>query len=109
MEDSWRFLDEDGGGDLDLEEWLDAVHKIGFFGPAKCVFGLLDRSDDGSQEAPAGVGGSQATPIGQPTIEFIGHVSFFIFFSAHNMRLAPFIFSLVYTNTCYTLNCVFSY
>jgi len=48
LDDAWEMLDEDGGGELDLEEWLGAVDKIGYFGPAKCVFSLLDSSDDGN-------------------------------------------------------------
>jgi len=45
---AWEALDADGSGELTLEEWMDAVLKLGFFGPAKCVFGLLDNSDDGN-------------------------------------------------------------
>jgi len=48
LEDAWAELDSDGGGELTVEEWLQAVETIGYFGPAKSVFALLDSSDDGS-------------------------------------------------------------
>eukprot|EP00927_Polykrikos_kofoidii_P030640 TRINITY_DN2636_c1_g1_i1.p1 TRINITY_DN2636_c1_g1~~TRINITY_DN2636_c1_g1_i1.p1 ORF type:complete len:1333 (-),score=203.37 TRINITY_DN2636_c1_g1_i1:459-4457(-) len=44
----WAFLDEDGSGELDENEWLDSVRKLGYFGPAKVVFSLLDNSGDGN-------------------------------------------------------------
>jgi len=44
---AWTFLDEDGSGGLDEEEWLNAVEALGYFGPAKVVFNLLDTNDDG--------------------------------------------------------------
>mmetsp|Transcript_26615 Transcript_26615/g.88276 ORF Transcript_26615/g.88276 Transcript_26615/m.88276 type:complete len:1465 (-) Transcript_26615:97-4491(-) len=46
--DAWMALDEDEGGELDEEEWLQAVVSVGYFGPAKVVFALLDSSDDGN-------------------------------------------------------------
>jgi len=45
---AWEALDEDGGGELDEQEWLRAVENIGYFGPAAVVFALLDSSDDGN-------------------------------------------------------------
>lgn len=48
LEVAWASLDENGDGNLSLEEWLNAVLKIGYFGPAKAVFALLDNSDDGA-------------------------------------------------------------
>lgn len=44
---AWEFLDEDGSGELTCDEFLAAVQEIGFFGPARCVFGLIDSSGDG--------------------------------------------------------------
>jgi len=45
---AWNFLDDDESGELTLDEFLKAVEEIGYFGPAQCVFGLLDKSCDGS-------------------------------------------------------------
>jgi Ca2+-binding EF-hand superfamily protein len=48
LRDAWNFLDEDHSGELTFEEYTDALKRIGYFGPARCVFSLLDRSDDGN-------------------------------------------------------------
>jgi len=48
LEECWDALDEDCSGEMDLGEWLDAVDRIGYFGPARIVFSLLDNSDDGN-------------------------------------------------------------
>merc|ERR1712054_260620 len=45
---AWEMLDSDGSCELNLEEWMVAVEHLGYFGPAKCVFALLDSSDDGN-------------------------------------------------------------
>jgi len=45
---SWEYLDEDGSGEVTLEEFTEAVEALGFYGPARCIFGLIDNSDDGS-------------------------------------------------------------
>jgi len=45
---AWSFIDSDGSGELSMDEWCGAITQIGYFGPAKVVFGLLDRSDDGA-------------------------------------------------------------
>jgi len=45
---AWEALDDDESGELSEEEFLQAVEKIGYFGPAKVVFALLDSSDDGN-------------------------------------------------------------
>lgn len=45
---AWDALDEDGGGELTEDEFLDGAKAIGYFGPAEVVFALLDGSDDGS-------------------------------------------------------------
>jgi len=46
--DAWEALDDDDSGELTEDEWQTAVCNIGYFGPAKVVFALLDTSDDGS-------------------------------------------------------------
>lgn len=46
--EAWEALDLDGSGEMDEEEWLETVTRIGYFGPAGVVFALLDSSDDGS-------------------------------------------------------------
>jgi len=46
--DAWEALDADGSGEMDEEEWKEAVTSIGYFGPASVVFALLDSSDDGN-------------------------------------------------------------
>jgi len=48
LADAWTALDDDGSGELTEEEWMSAVLNIGYFGPSKLVFALLDNSDDGS-------------------------------------------------------------
>lgn len=47
LRDAWHALDDDGSGELSEAEWFEAVEKIGYFGPARIVFALLDSSDDG--------------------------------------------------------------
>eukprot|EP00931_Biecheleriopsis_adriatica_P070532 TRINITY_DN44294_c0_g1_i1.p1 TRINITY_DN44294_c0_g1~~TRINITY_DN44294_c0_g1_i1.p1 ORF type:complete len:293 (-),score=56.55 TRINITY_DN44294_c0_g1_i1:53-859(-) len=48
LEVAWEGLDDDGSGELNEEEWFEAVKRIGYFGPARVVFALLDSSDDGN-------------------------------------------------------------
>eukprot|EP00931_Biecheleriopsis_adriatica_P073498 TRINITY_DN4776_c1_g2_i1.p1 TRINITY_DN4776_c1_g2~~TRINITY_DN4776_c1_g2_i1.p1 ORF type:complete len:1515 (+),score=303.88 TRINITY_DN4776_c1_g2_i1:282-4547(+) len=48
LEDAWAVLDDDGSGELSEEEFNEAVKSIGYFGPARVVFALLDGSDDGN-------------------------------------------------------------
>merc|ERR1712217_133724 len=48
LADAWAHLDDDDSGELNEEEWLEAVRNIGYFGPAQVVFALIDSSDDGS-------------------------------------------------------------
>lgn len=47
LQDAWEALDDDQSGELSEEEWFEAVEKIGYFGPARVIFALLDGSDDG--------------------------------------------------------------
>jgi len=46
LHEAWTVMDEDGSGEMDLDEWTAAVQKIGYFGPANVVFALLDTTDD---------------------------------------------------------------
>jgi len=48
LEDAWECLDDDGSGELTEEEWNEAVENIGYFGPSRVVFALLDSTDDGN-------------------------------------------------------------
>ncbi|CAJ1428336.1 unnamed protein product [Effrenium voratum] len=48
LEFAWDELDDDGSGELSEDEWFSAVKRIGYFGPARVVFALLDGSDDGN-------------------------------------------------------------
>merc|ERR1712050_727696 len=48
LEEAWNELDDDESGELDEDEWLKAVEDLGYFGPAKVVFALLDNDDGGS-------------------------------------------------------------
>eukprot|EP00434_Breviolum_minutum_P024656 symbB.v1.2.021775.t1/scaffold1901.1/size96594/2 len=50
LSDAWNALDDDGSGSLSQQEWFEAVEKIGYFGPARVIFALLDNTDDGSIE-----------------------------------------------------------
>jgi len=45
---AWEELDDDGSNELSEDEWFQAVKRIGYFGPARVVFALLDGSDDGN-------------------------------------------------------------
>merc|ERR1740121_2322132 len=42
LENAWAVLDDDGSGEMDEAEWMEAVQQIGYFGPAKVVFALID-------------------------------------------------------------------
>jgi len=46
--DTWVFMDEDGGGEIDMDEWCDSCKKVGFFGPVVPIFGFLDADDEGT-------------------------------------------------------------
>lgn len=48
LSDAWNALDDDGGGELTEDEFLEGCEAIGYFGPAGVVFALLDGSDDGN-------------------------------------------------------------
>jgi Ca2+-binding EF-hand superfamily protein len=44
---AWAKMDTDRSGGISQEEWRQAVENIGYFGPSRVVFALLDRDDDG--------------------------------------------------------------
>jgi len=46
--EAWKFLDEDGGGEIDMEEWCKACEECGFFGPVIPIFRFLDADDEGT-------------------------------------------------------------
>jgi len=48
LEIAWEYLDDDQSGEITLEEWEEAVISIGYFGPAKPIFGYLDKDDEGT-------------------------------------------------------------
>jgi len=48
LEDTWNFLDEDGGGEVDIVEWLEGCQKIGYRGPVTAIFGFMDKDDEGT-------------------------------------------------------------
>eukprot|EP00928_Gymnodinium_smaydae_P040398 TRINITY_DN27399_c0_g2_i1.p1 TRINITY_DN27399_c0_g2~~TRINITY_DN27399_c0_g2_i1.p1 ORF type:complete len:1484 (+),score=240.35 TRINITY_DN27399_c0_g2_i1:247-4698(+) len=48
LESTWDELDEDGGGEVTVEEWTDALCKVGYFGPAHAIFDFLDDDDGGA-------------------------------------------------------------
>eukprot|EP00927_Polykrikos_kofoidii_P026280 TRINITY_DN23434_c0_g1_i1.p1 TRINITY_DN23434_c0_g1~~TRINITY_DN23434_c0_g1_i1.p1 ORF type:complete len:1381 (+),score=227.10 TRINITY_DN23434_c0_g1_i1:343-4143(+) len=45
---AWFRIDEDGSGELTEDEFISAVSELGYFGPSRVVFKLLDSSDDGT-------------------------------------------------------------
>ncbi|CAK9069335.1 Hypothetical protein (Fragment), partial [Durusdinium trenchii] len=51
LKEAWNALDDDGSGELSEDEWFEAVEKIGYFGPARVIFALLDNTDDGDISA----------------------------------------------------------
>eukprot|EP00933_Yihiella_yeosuensis_P044437 TRINITY_DN39564_c0_g2_i1.p1 TRINITY_DN39564_c0_g2~~TRINITY_DN39564_c0_g2_i1.p1 ORF type:complete len:194 (-),score=45.12 TRINITY_DN39564_c0_g2_i1:75-656(-) len=48
LQNAWERMDEDGGGEISEEEFYEICEKIGYFGPGRVVFALLDSSDDGN-------------------------------------------------------------
>jgi len=48
IEDSWEAFDESGDGEIDKQEWVELLTKLGYFGPARPIFSYLDKDDGGS-------------------------------------------------------------
>lgn len=48
LDEVWSFFDEDGGGTVDPEEFDDACRNIGYFGPVRVIFHVLDKDGEGS-------------------------------------------------------------
>jgi len=49
LEEAFKFLDEDGTGSIDKNEWCDAiVRKLKYFGPSRVIFNFLDKDDEGT-------------------------------------------------------------
>mmetsp|Transcript_112506 Transcript_112506/g.195237 ORF Transcript_112506/g.195237 Transcript_112506/m.195237 type:complete len:1491 (+) Transcript_112506:137-4609(+) len=48
LADTWRFLDDDGSGSIDEQEWTEACRKIGYCGPVSSIFNYLDKDDEGT-------------------------------------------------------------
>jgi len=47
LEEAWTFLDDDGSGEIDYSEWVEACTKIGYRGPVEPIFNYLDKDDEG--------------------------------------------------------------
>jgi len=45
--DAWHELDEDGNGELDIQEWCQAADKFHYHGPATTIFQFLDKDGKG--------------------------------------------------------------
>jgi Ca2+-binding EF-hand superfamily protein len=48
LKDTWHFMDEDGGGEIDLQEWCNACQELGYFGPTEPIFRYLDADNEGT-------------------------------------------------------------
>lgn len=65
---AWEIFDFDSNGSVDEGEWMAAVRRLGFFGPALPIFHFMDKDDEGTislaefvaLEAFATDGGSRA-------------------------------------------------
>merc|ERR1712232_727789 len=47
IDGAWDFMDVDGDGFITEEEWVGAVQRLGYFGPSKPIYSILDRSGKG--------------------------------------------------------------
>lgn len=45
---TWNFMDADGGGEIDCQEWCDACAELGYFGPTEPIFRHLDADNEGT-------------------------------------------------------------
>jgi len=50
--DAWNFMDEDGGGEITVDEWTECCEKVQYFGPTMPIFKYIDKDDGGSIEEP---------------------------------------------------------
>lgn len=50
--EAWKFMDEDGGGEIDGDEWQQCCEKVNYFGPTMPIFKFIDKDDGGSIEEP---------------------------------------------------------
>lgn len=48
LEEAWEQLDDDDSGEIDEEEWSQALQRAGFFGLARPIFSFLDKDDEGT-------------------------------------------------------------
>jgi len=48
LEEAWEKLDDDGSGEIDEEEWSEALQRAGFFGLSGPIFSFLDKDDEGT-------------------------------------------------------------
>merc|ERR1712014_246009 len=44
----WDQLDEDGGGEIDFDEWMHVCHSLGYFGATRPIFKFVDKDDEGT-------------------------------------------------------------
>jgi len=45
---AWTFFDQDGSGDIDVNEWMTACQKLGYFGCVDNIFQVLDKDAGGA-------------------------------------------------------------
>lgn len=48
LEDAYQFLDGDGSGEIDRDEWQSACTQIGYLGPVDAIFNFCDKDEEGS-------------------------------------------------------------
>jgi len=48
LDEAWEAFDEDGGGEIEYEEWQHKLTEVGFFGPGKPIFSFLDKDEEGT-------------------------------------------------------------
>lgn len=48
LDEVWSFFDEDGGGSVEPSEFESACENIGYFGPVRVIFHLLDKDGEGT-------------------------------------------------------------
>jgi Ca2+-binding EF-hand superfamily protein len=48
LEEAWTYLDEDGSGEIERDEWVSACAHLGYCGPVHPIFKYLDKDDEGT-------------------------------------------------------------